>query len=203
MFIGFARNYYLSIWFGTHVLSPVGHVHGLLMTCWVLFFLTQSLLVSRHRLDLHRRLGRVGGALAAIVVGLGVYTILASMGRQYPDASLMARAEAFVAFDGISLLLFGGLIAAALIARRRPQIHRRLMLVAMISLLPPALGRLVAYFTHQHVEVLVLGLMSAITLTVVLIDAGARRRPHFASLFGGGAVMAANLLTYLAQIDGP
>ncbi len=173
------------------------------MTCWVLLFLTQTLLVSKQRVDLHRRLGVAGGALAILVVGFGLFTIHAGIVRQYPGAGPMLQTETFVAFDGISLLLFGSLIGVALIARRRPEIHRRLMLMAMISLLPPAFGRLVAYFTHQNVEAFVLGLMMATTFSAALIDAWQRHRVHFALLIGGAAVIAANLLTYLAQVDNP
>jgi hypothetical protein len=200
MFVGFARNYYLRNWLGTHVLSLTAHVHGLIMTCWVLLFLAQALLVSAHRVDLHRRLGAAGAVLAALVVAFGLYTIHGDIERQYPGASPMIQAEGFVAFDGISLLIFGGLIVAALIARRQPEIHRRLMTVAMISLLPPAFGRLVAYFTHQHVEEIVLGLMTASVISAALIDALHRGRLHVVFLSGGAAVVAANVLTYIAQV---
>jgi len=203
IFVGFARNYYLRTWLATRVLSMTAYVHGMIMTCWVLLFLTQALLVSKQRVDIHRRMGAAGGALAILVVAFGLYTIHADVERQYPGAGPKLQTEVFVAFDGVSLLLFGGLIAAALIARRQPQIHRRLMLMAMISLLPPAFGRLVAYFTHQNVEAYVLGLMIASTLAAALIDAGHHRRLHSAFLFGGAAVITANVLTYIAQVDNP
>lgn len=201
MFVGFARNYYLRNWLGTHVLSLTAHVHGLIMTCWVLLFLAQALLVSTHRVDLHRRLGAAGAVLAALVVAFGLYTIHGDVERQYPGASPMIQAEGFVAFDGISLLIFCGLIVAALIARQQPETHRRLMILGMISLLPPAFGRLVAYFIHQHIEEVVLGLMTASAISAALIDALHRGRLHVAFLSGGAVVVAANVLTYIAQVN--
>src|SRR5262249_45560805 len=161
IFAGFARNYYLRTWIGTRPISFMVHVHGLVMTAWVALFLVQVLLVSRHRIDLHRTLGMTGAFLAAIVLGLGIYTIGSSIDRRFPHPSLTLVAELFVAFDGVSLLLFAALVATALIQRRRPETHGRLMLAAMVSLLPPAYGRLVAYFTLEHVEIIVLGLMCA------------------------------------------
>ncbi len=53
MFVGFSRNYYLRAWLGTRVISFMVHVHGLVMTAWVLLFVTQTLLIAKHRVDLH------------------------------------------------------------------------------------------------------------------------------------------------------
>lgn len=64
MFLGFSRNYYLRHWLGTRELSLAAYLHGLIMTTWVLPFLTQTFLISRHRLALHRILGTAGAGLA-------------------------------------------------------------------------------------------------------------------------------------------
>ncbi len=55
MFVGFSRNYYLRAWLGTRVISFMVHGHGLVMTAWVVFFVTQTLLIAKHRVDLHRK----------------------------------------------------------------------------------------------------------------------------------------------------
>lgn len=65
------------------------------------------------------------------------------------------------------------------------EIHRRLMLVAMIGLLPPAFGRLVANVTHQHVEVAVLFLMFVSVLSFAALDAMRHGRLQPAFLWGG------------------
>jgi hypothetical protein len=49
MFVGFAKNYYLRTWIGTRPITAIVHVHGLVMTAWILLFLTQTLLVARRR----------------------------------------------------------------------------------------------------------------------------------------------------------
>jgi len=120
MFLGFSRNYYLRHWLGTRNLSLAAYLHGLIMTMWVLLFLTQTFLISRHRLAFHRVLGTAGAGLAIVVVIFGCYTILADIARQSPGADLKVQWETFVAFDGISLLVFGGLVATALYLRKRP-----------------------------------------------------------------------------------
>jgi len=200
MFLGFAKNYYLRAWLGTRAISPMVHVHGMVMTAWVVLFLTQTLLVARRRTDLHRRLGIGGAFLAIVVVALGAYTIHNSILRHHLAGSAELYALTFVAFDGLSLLLFGGLIFVALRLRSRPPIHKRLMLMATISLLPPAYGRAVAYLMHRHVQILVLALMALSVLVCVSIDTLRHRRLHPAFGWGGGLVLISNLLTYLAQI---
>jgi hypothetical protein len=202
MFAGFAKNYYLRAWLGTRAITAMVHVHGAVMTAWVALFVTQTLLVARRRTDLHRKLGIIGAFLAIIVVALGVYTIDRSIVRQHLDTGMGAYALTFAAFDGASLLLFGGFVLTALRVRSRPQTHKRLMLMAMISLLPPAFGRFVAYFTHRHVIIIVLVLMTASVLLCVCIDTVRHRRLHPAFAWGGSLVLASNLLTYLAQIAG-
>jgi Ca2+/Na+ antiporter len=199
MFTGFARNYYLRAWIGTRAITAMVHVHGLIMTAWVVLFMTQTLLVAKHRVDLHRKLGVFGAGLAAVVFGLGVFTIVRSIERHRPHAGSRLLIELFVAFDGVSLLLFACLVVTALMNRRRREIHKRLMLIAMISLLPPAFGRLVAYFTLQNVELIVLALMYASVLTCLIADGWRNRRVHPAFAIGGLSIIAANQLTYFAQ----
>jgi hypothetical protein len=200
IFAGFAKNYYLRAWLGTRAITVMVHAHGVVMTSWVALFVAQTVLAAKRRIDLHRRLGIAGGILAAVVVGLGVYTIHGSAVRQHLNTSIGSSALIFVAFDGLSLLLFGGLVLVALLLKSRPPFHKRLMLLAMISLLPPAFGRFVAYFTHDHVEIIVLLLMCATALSCVLIDTRRNRVLHPAFAWGGALIVLANVLTYFAQI---
>jgi hypothetical protein len=95
--------------------------------------------------------------------------------------------------------LFGGLVIAALRLRLRAEVHKRLMLMALVSLLPPAFGRFVAYFTRVGVFEVVLGLMCAAVLSCIVIDAIRHRRLHPALVWSGALVIAVNILTYVAQ----
>src|ERR1700723_355259 len=88
MFAGFAKNFYLRAWIGTRPITAMVHVHGLVMTAWILLFLTQTLLVAKGRTDLHRKLGVTGALLAVVVVALGIYTISGSILRRHPHANL-------------------------------------------------------------------------------------------------------------------
>jgi hypothetical protein len=199
MFVGFAKNYYLRTWIGTRPITVMVHAHGLIMTAWIALFVVQTLLVANHRTDLHRKLGIIGAILASIVVALGLYTIVAQILRRHPHISVEQFATLFVAFDGLSLLLFGGLVVTAVRVRLRPQSHKRLMVMAMGSLLPPALGRFVAYFTRVDVSAIVCGLMCATLGICILIDTIRHRRLHSDLAWSGALVVTINIITYFAQ----
>src|SRR5215468_7981998 len=71
VFIGFARTYYLSAYFGTTTtttggpFSTIVRLHAALFTTWVLLFVVQTSLVATRRVAVHRRLGLAVAVLAA------------------------------------------------------------------------------------------------------------------------------------------
>ena len=75
-FAGFARTYYLKGAFGSPALPGLVHLHGIVMTAWIVLFAVQASLVAARRVDLHRKLGIAGAALAALVVIVGVATAI-------------------------------------------------------------------------------------------------------------------------------
>src|ERR1051325_139430 len=79
---GFARTYYLKSVFGTPALPGLlVHLHGMVMTAWVLLFVAQVWLVAARRTRLHQRLGVLGAVLAALVILVGAATAIAAAGR--------------------------------------------------------------------------------------------------------------------------
>src|SRR3954452_17406186 len=81
VFVGFAPTYYLKGLYGTRVLSPLVHGHGMLFTSWILLSVTQTTLVAARRTDLHRRLGIVGGVLAVTMLAVGTAVAIAAAKR--------------------------------------------------------------------------------------------------------------------------
>ncbi len=82
VFAGFAPTYYLKGLYGTRVLSPFLHFHGMLFTSWILLFVTQTTLVAAKRTDLHRRLGIVGALLAVAMLVVGTAVAVAAAKRR-------------------------------------------------------------------------------------------------------------------------
>lgn len=115
------------------------HAHGVLMLAWLGLLIAQPTLVSRGNLALHRRLGWIGAGLAVVIVGVTLYTAVASLEmRRFPP---FFAPPYFLVLTSVEGLAFGAVVAWA--ARRRDtQWHRRLMIGATIILLEPALGRI-------------------------------------------------------------
>jgi hypothetical protein len=124
--------------------TPLIVVHGGLALAWLLLFLSQATLIATRRLALHRRLGLVGPLLAVAMIVVG-YVVTTNMVRRGYDLSgdlnrvLSAPGAppppaATVLFPLAELLTFGALVGAGLWYRHRPDIHKRLMLLALIPL---------------------------------------------------------------------
>lgn len=83
VFIGFARTYFLAGVFRAPLPNLLIHIHGVVFSSWILLLITQTLLVSDGRVDVHRRLGLFGFGLACLMVILGVLAASNSLGRGF------------------------------------------------------------------------------------------------------------------------
>lgn len=116
------------------------HLHGVAMLAWLGLLVVQPTLETRGNLDLHRRLGWAGAALATLIAVLGVYTGLASLVlHRFPP---FFSPPYFLALTFVEAVTFGLVVMAAIRKRRDTERHRRLMIGATIVILEPALGRL-------------------------------------------------------------
>src|SRR5262245_17368163 len=183
--IGFARSYYLKPFFNTPSLpSVLVHLHGIVMTAWVIMFVTQVSLVAAHRTGLHRRLGVVGAALATAVVFVGLAVAISAAKRAVSlssGAAGGAQASAALSFLAIPLVdmpVFAILIGIALYFRRRIEIHKRLMLLATLTLLSAAIARIPLHFIATGGSLVFFGLTDLLILAFVAFDTVKNRRLH-------------------------
>lgn len=146
-FAGFAPTFYLRSWFGapptvsgTTELSTMAQIHGALFTAWMVLFTVQTSLIAARRVKVHRRLGLAGAVLAPLMIVFGWITATgaAARGATPPGAEPLQ----FLAVPLFDLLLFGIFVAAALLRRRDKESHKRLMLLAYISIIAAGVARL-------------------------------------------------------------
>ena len=119
---------------------PKVHIHGIAMLAWLGVFVTQNWLAQRGDFALHRRLGRVSAILVAFLVVLGCAVGITAL-RIHAVPPFFTNAY-FLALTQVEAVVFGGVVAAAILRRDDVQWHRRLMLGATIFVTEPALGRL-------------------------------------------------------------
>lgn len=115
------------------------HVHALVFFGWTVLFVVQTAFAGRRDMILHRRLGWIGAGWSAAVVIVGLYTT-AMMVRRGATPFFFTPGY-FLFMNGLFVLGFGALVAAAIRLRRQTAWHRRLMICAMAILTGPAFGR--------------------------------------------------------------
>lgn len=181
VFAGFARTYYLKQAFNAPELPGLVHLHGVVMTGWIALFGVQAGLVATRRVDLHRRLGILGAAFAALVVATGIATAIEGARR---GISPGPPPLVFLAIPLGVILVFGALVAAAIANRRRPDWHKRLMLLATISMLTPAIARLPIDALHAGGIVAFMAVTDLLAIACIAWDTARNRRLHPAFLRG-------------------
>jgi uncharacterized membrane protein YozB (DUF420 family) len=120
-------------------LTLLAEAHGVVFSMWLLLYLAQSLLIANRRVALHRRLGLTSVVLLALMIPLGFTTTTAMIRRGFDlsgDQHVRTSQDAVDAsvFNLAALLTFIILAVAAIAYRRRPGVHKRLMLFANIAL---------------------------------------------------------------------
>jgi len=187
--VGFGPTYYYRFF---SIQAPIAtisggpftfllHLHGLLFTGWVVLFAVQTTLIARRRVKLHQRLGIGGAILAAAMVFIGTSTAItgARVGAGPPGVDPLA----FLAIPLGDMVLFSIFVGSALILRRKKESHKRLMLLAYISILTAAVAR--------WPGVLPLGPMAFYAFTFLFLaaaiayDLTTRRRVHRTYVWGG------------------
>src|ERR1700722_11036963 len=117
-------------------------VHGAIFFAWIGLFILQSSLIRSRNVRWHRALGMMSLVLGAALVLFGILTSLA-MARfnVVHDIHDAGHASAFLSIPFNDMILFSAALATAFWWRKRPDVHRRLMLVATCALTPAAFAR--------------------------------------------------------------
>jgi hypothetical protein len=194
---GFAQVYYLRFLFQKPPLTLLIHVHGLIMTAWCTLFLLQAGLIATRKYELHRRVGVYGVGLAILVVILAAAVTVNAAIRtaRDPDSDDIF----FLGFNMAVLAQFAGFFGAGIVLRGRPEMHKRLMSLATLSLLPPAVGRIPLDFLHHDFNALIA--FDLLVLTWVAADTIRFRRlnavfawgaPLMIVVFQGAFILAAS-----------
>ena len=201
VFIGFAPTFYLKPLFSTRPLTPLLVVHGLVFSTWIVLFGVQTLLVATHRTPVHRRLGWFGAGLALtmLIVGVSTGIVRAKVGEAPPNVPNLA----FLTVPLGDMFVFGCLAGAAVYFRRRPDAHKRLMMIATLAVLPAAFARWPFAFNQQGGLFVAFGLADLGVVLLLAYDIATRGRPHVASVLGGLLLIASHPLRMVVGVTQP
>jgi hypothetical protein len=192
VFAGFSSTYYLRLLGGgpTATLSggpftPLVHLHGALFTAWVVLFIVQTALVAQRRVATHRRLGIGGAALAAAMVATGTAVAISTAARGSAPAGVDPLA--FLVIPLFDMVLFAAFVTAALVLRRDKEAHKRLMLLAYVSIVVAAVARLPGVLEMGPPAFF--GITFLFVVIAAIYDFATRRRVHRAYVWGGALIL--------------
>jgi hypothetical protein len=138
--LGFLPTYWMPLAAGTLKARPIIHIHGIAFFLWTVFFVVQAWLGASKQMMRHRALGLVGISAATALTIFGIIAGITLM--QSARALGMEEAgKAFAIVPLASILFFAVVFAWAVARVRRPEVHKRLMLVAGISVLDAPIAR--------------------------------------------------------------
>ena len=186
--VGFSPTYYLRL-IGDAPMTTVSgrqpslmvHLHAVLFTGWVLLFIVQTSLVATRRVKVHQRLGIVGALLALAMVIVGVRTAIdGAVAKAAPPG---VDPLAFMAVPLFDVLLFAGFVTFAMILRRNREAHKRLMLLAYISIIAAAIARLPGVLPMGPLAFF--GFAFVFVVFGIVYDLWSRRSVHKVYIIGG------------------
>ena len=152
--------------------------HAAAFSGWVAFFFFQSALVRTHNVKWHRFFGWFGAALGTVMVPLGITTSII-MGRFDTYAEHLPGADAFLIVPFYDMVAFGLFFGLAVLWRKKPELHRRLLFIATCCLLDAAFGRFEYIYNHG----LLFWCLDGVILLGVLRDLYVNRRIHKVYLY--------------------
>jgi hypothetical protein len=188
-FVGFGPTYFFKPVVQSPPLRPLAHVHALLFTSWIVLLLVQTTLVSVRRTDVHQKLGWIGVALAVLMVPVGAMLAIDSAGHGLAPPAMDPLT--FMAIPLGALVLFTGFLTGAIAMRRRPALHKRLMLLATISIITPAIARF-GFIGFR--PLIALGLTGLFVLAAIANDWRTDRRVHPVYIWGGLLILVSGPL---------
>jgi hypothetical protein len=195
VFVGFAPTYYLKTLFGTPQLTALLQVHGALFTAWMVLLVAQTSLIANDRVRLHQKLGMAGAMLAVLMVVAGVAVAIAIAQLRIQTGELAPGGMPPLMFMTVpiaGMIVFPGLVGAALWFRRTPDVHKRLMIIATIELATAGIARLPLVETWGPIGFF--GVANLFLIALVIFDVKTRGRVHQATAWGGAILVASQPL---------
>ena len=211
--VGFGPTYYFAALndADTPILTASVHIHGALCTTWISLLVAQTCLIAAGRRDIHRMLGITGAAIAMGVLVSGIFVAINSHRRVHTAATADTLADpyVFLIFPLIGVCLFGAFVILGMLNRHQPDAHKRLMLLATVNLIGPAMARIVTQAVKGAGMVAVPGVVGAVLLlnvflvAIVIHDLSTRGRLHPVTLWGGGIVLLSEPLRFAIGFSAP
>lgn len=201
--IGFGPTFYLRAFSDRHPLPAILLVHGTVLTGWFMLTVLQAWLMHTGQVRWHRRMGYFAAGYAALVVTMGAI----ADGRMAGEIHSPHDSDLIVVWGNLfSLILFAAFVTLAFVFRTKPETHKRLVLLASISIIGPAAARFTEWpiFPGGMAARPLYGVGGLLLLygSLIVYDVIVRRRPHPVSWMGTLAMIAFSAVAVFLVISG-
>jgi hypothetical protein len=199
-FAGFAPSFYLRS--ASHAGPPLTSFvifHGILMTIWMLAGVVQTSLIAARNTQLHRILGWLFATLAAMIVITGPQVGIAAIKRGALPPGLTP--EQFFVLPMAGALMFAIFVGLGVLQRNDAQAHKRLMLLATISILDAAIARMPGMFEAGPLAFFAVA--DAFIIVGAVYDFATRGHVHRVWIYGGTAIVVSQVLRLAISATAP
>jgi uncharacterized membrane protein YozB (DUF420 family) len=137
--IGFAPNFSPKMLHPAHPAPLSLWVHTGVFSGWVILVLVQTGLIQASQVSLHRTLGMSTAILGVVLPIVGVWVAIDTGHEKVLQGK--AAGESFLLVPFSDMFFFAVLFGLGMWWRKRPDLHRRFMLLASVSLTVAAFAR--------------------------------------------------------------
>lgn len=122
---------------------PIVVIHGAAIVAWYALFFVQSTLAAVRNRKLHMTLGWSVVVIAPLITIAGTIVAVRSVQVTPPFVHLFGLAYSrFMLLMLTEMLVFAGFVTAGFVTRKKPAVHRVMMLCASLALLSGATARI-------------------------------------------------------------
>ena len=196
--VGFLKTFIIPILSGTKTWPVSIYLHASFVFGWVLLFLIQSLLIQNKKYKTHIFIGRYA-ALVALGAAVSIIPAALYQCERELKEGLGQNAISPILGSLASATMFLALVTLGIVYRKKPPMHKRLMLLATILLIWPAWFRWRHYFPSvERPDIWFAVVLSDSLIIVAFIwDWIKNKRIHPALLYGGLFIIAENCMEIL------
>ena len=175
---GFVPSYYLRPQFFDEPLPIWLSIHGFLLTLWYLIAIAQAWLILKGKTNYHRQLGVIA-TFVALSAFLLTYVAVAQL--QAYDGHITGGAR----FNIILTSAFACCVACGIYYRKKPHVHKRLLLMATALLTVPGFDRLTRNLFSvppEKAQMIVMGCAVIFIGFMIYRDIREQRRPALGTM---------------------
>lgn len=214
--IGFAPSLFFRPLFDTPAIPLYLQLHGMVLTAWFLLLISQAWFIRKNHITLHKKLGIFIAAYGVFVILGGLTATLNTVARGFGkdagfdtdmaniDLGIGAGISYLEFISGVvwanlaAMITFAVMLSSAIFFRRQTDIHKRLILIATVAIVGPALARIARLDFLGGEQGLFLPTTIFLLLAAIIIhDLLTLGKPHRASLAGAGFL----ILVFLTSIE--